>query len=1176
MDLKIATFNVNGIRDFRKRDLLNHYLLHEKIDVCFIQETHITKLLEVREFLHKWEGRGYFSFGGTRGRGVGILFAKNLQFDIDSYSLDPCGRYIYLDVTIYDQKLRLCNVYAPNDEKLRKEFIKSIASHLGGNRRVILGGDFNFVEDTSLDKRGGHPARGSIGREEMNGLCADFDLADVHRHMHPMSMDFTWFSSSVSCRLDRFYYPRNYLSEIHNIEIKPLVPSISDHAMVLMTVSTQSNARGPGYWKCNSKVLEEKGFLSDFNQFWTSLIAQEQNFSKLWWDETKLKIKEFLIKKSKIRSRDNYFRLKDLRAQLALYKDFNTIQIGDFDAKIQELEKQIQDFEIDTLEGSKIRSRVNILLHSEKPTRFFLSMEHKRSAMKRITSLTDSQGRVLDSKEDILQECENFYGDLFQNEAIDQKAAVDFLTFLPRLPAAMAESLEAPITEEECFTALSRMKNNKSPGDDGLTKEFYVTVFSCISKQFVAVVNDIFRSESLSPSQKHGLITLICKDSDHSDLLKNWRPISLLNVDYKIISKVLSARLGSVLSNIIHFDQTCSVPGRSILDNCHLIRNIVDYSSQKQINLALLTLDQSKAFDRVSFDFLFEALGHFGFGPNFRKWVGILYSGISSSVTVNGYFSKPIPLLRGVRQGCSLSPLLYVCFMESFAIAVRRSSLVRGLPLPGGGEEARISQYADDTTCILRDGRSIAEVFKISQYFSRASGARLNSDKSKGLVLGNFSIPSNLPIQWVRKIKICGIWYGDNPDRENWDKVLDKFRKAATLHSGRGLTLRGKATLGQVLLCSKLWYVASSTVLDDSTISKFDKLLFSFIWSNGVEKLSRDTLYLPFERGGLSVVSIQCKVQAFLVKHILNILNLHQPAPKWLPLALYWVAIPLSKYDSSLKSNLFPHSEVPSRFYASCLESFRAYIDVLDDRQTLGPLPSKRRRLHVQLPPQGVTTMKETKQIYKLFTSRNRCVPRVYSRYPQINFSLSWKVNNLPFLDPFHRNLAYRMIHNILPVKVKLHDIGLAVDLSCPHCRADESVLHAFCECSLISPLWTSMLGFYRRLGFSDDTFLLKGSDDQIMNQIIHNCIPFDSSPSSTVCLILIYSLRSVMWEVRCQVLHEKKTYTTVDILDKFLNCIKFRIKCDFQHLSEDVFLRRWGGNRALVRVEGGKLFLSY
>jgi exonuclease III len=1175
VNFKIGTFNVNGTRDFRKRGFLNQYLIDEEIDVCFIQETHITCLAEVRVFLQVWEGKGYFAFGGTRGRGVGILFRKGFQVKIEKYTLDPGGRFIYLDVDIQGGKFRFCNVYAPNDEKLRKDFIISLSGFLTGNRQVILGGDFNFVEDTSLDKRGGNPDRGMVGKEEMRSVRDDFDLVDVFRSVHTVTTEYTWFSSSVACRLDRFYISRNDLSMVQSIAINAPAPHISDHAMVHMSLAAPDSARGPGYWKCNSKILEERDFISQFTTFWSDLIAQEQHFTRFWWDGAKLEIKNFLVQQSKIRSKQNYIRLKDLQAQLALYKDFNLINIGEFDGKIKQLETQIRDFETEKLEGSKIRSRVNVLVHSEKPTKFFLSMEHKRGALKSITSLIDRQGQRVDSQEGILRECEQFYRELFEAEPIDQGTAANFLGHLPQLPDFMAESLEAPITEEECLIALSRMQNNKSPGKDGLTKEFYIKVFPIISKQYQAVINDIFNSECLSPSQRHGLITLACKDRDNAEFLKNWRPISLLNVDYKIISKVLSIRLGSVLANIIHFDQTCAVPGRSILDNCHLIRNIVDFSTQKQIDLALLTLDQSKAFDRVSFDFLFQALRRFGFRDNFRRWVEILYRDINSSVVVNGHFSRSIPLERGVRQGCSLSPLLYVCFIESFAIAVRRSSLVRGLPLPGGGEEAKISQYADDTTCILRDTASIREVFKISESFSAASGARLNNDKSKGLALGNFGVPSNLPIQWVRKIKICGIWYGDDADRENWDRVLDKFRKAALLHSGRGLTLRGKALIGQVLLCSKLWYVASSTVLGVHRTADFDKVLFSFIWSDGVEKLSRATLYLPFDRGGgLNVVNIHFKTQAFLVKHVLNIINFSDPAPKWHRLALYWIGLPLSKYNRALTSNLTPRSERLSVFYSACLDSFNTYSRLLEERQGAAPPPAKRRRL--QRPPQGISGLQDTKFIYKMFNSKTGCIPRVYSSFPHIDFCLSWKVNNLAFLDPFHRNLSFRLIHNILPVKAKLRHIGFAVDLRCPHCGEDESLLHAFCDCRTIAPLWRLLLQFFQRLGFSNDLFVLTGSDEEIKDQIVHNCIPFQVSPASIVCFILIYSLRSVIWDVRCKVLHERENFTTLDIFEKFLNCVKFRIKCDFCILSEREFLERWGGNRDLVRVVGGRLFTSY
>jgi hypothetical protein len=372
------------------------------------------------------------------------------------------------------------------------------------------------------------------------------------------------------------------------------------------------------------------------------------------------------------------------------------------------------------------------------------------------------------------------------------------------------------------------------------------------------------------------------------------------------------------------------------------------------------------------------------------------------------------------------------------------------------------------------------------------------------------------------------------------------------------LTLRGKALIGQVLLCSKLWYVASSTALDVQQVGAFERLLFSFIWSNGVEKLSRATLYLPFERGGLNVVHILSKTQAFLVRHILSIINFTEPAPKWLRLALYWVGLPLSRYNNDLRSNLVPHSEQLSSFYSACLVSFKTYSCLLSERQDANPPPAKRPRL--QRPPRGVSELKETKFIYHVFKAKTGCIPRVLSRYPNVDFNQSWKANKLPFLDPFHRNLSYRLIHNILPVKAKLRHLGFATDLRCPHCGEEESLVHAFCDCITVAPLWRLLFQFFQRLGFTEDLFLLKGTDDEIKNQIIHNCIPFQISASSTVCFILVYSLRSVIWDVRCKVLHERKNFTTLDIFEKFLNCINFRIRCDFGIMPEKDFLERWGG----------------
>ena len=153
--------------------------------------------------------------------------------------------------------------------------------------------------------------------------------------------------------------------------------------------------------------------------------------------------------------------------------------------------------------------------------------------------------------------------------------------------------------------------------------------------------------------------------------MKCYRPISLLNIDYKIIPKIITIRLGKVLPKIIGIDQTCSVKGRSIFDNLHLLRNVIDYIDQKNLSACFICLDQEKAFDRVSRSYMFDTLTAFGFKERFLRWIKLLYNDISSSVIINNLISDPFPIKRDVGQGCSLAMLLYVICFEPFAHKIR-------------------------------------------------------------------------------------------------------------------------------------------------------------------------------------------------------------------------------------------------------------------------------------------------------------------------------------------------------------------------------------------------------------------------------------------------------------------------------------------------------------------------
>ena len=160
------------------------------------------------------------------------------------------------------------------------------------------------------------------------------------------------------------------------------------------------------------------------------------------------------------------------------------------------------------------------------------------------------------------------------------------------------------------------------------------------------------------------LLTPIKKKKTFDGSMKNLRPLSIMNVDYKIISKVLSARLRKVLGNIIHCDQSCSIPGRTIHDNVILITSIFEYQQRMRDPIEIALWDQEKAYDRVNPRYLAGVLKTFGFGSVFIGCVRLLYANGSFSIKTNNYISTRFEFISGVRQGCSLPGGLFIICLE--------------------------------------------------------------------------------------------------------------------------------------------------------------------------------------------------------------------------------------------------------------------------------------------------------------------------------------------------------------------------------------------------------------------------------------------------------------------------------------------------------------------------------
>ena len=277
--------------------------------------------------------------------------------------------------------------------------------------------------------------------------------------------------------------------------------------------------------------------------------------------------------------------------------------------------------------GAIIRSRANWYEKGEKSNKYFLGLESNRGTKSCIRKLLSSDGNLITNPLKIMKKIERFYSDLY---AADDDTVYENNLFMqgkeiPKLSDDMRNICEGKLSTKECFDCLQSFENNKSPGNDGLTVEFYKTFWNSIGNLLVDSLNYSYECGELSNTQKQAVIALIEKKGKDKRNICNWRPISLINVDAKIGSKVIATRLQKALGETIDFNQNAYVKGRTILDAVRTIDDILEYTERKNISGLLVAIDFQKAFDSIKRSFMVKVLSVFNFGPSLIHWIQTFY-----------------------------------------------------------------------------------------------------------------------------------------------------------------------------------------------------------------------------------------------------------------------------------------------------------------------------------------------------------------------------------------------------------------------------------------------------------------------------------------------------------------------------------------------------------------------
>ena len=510
-------------------------------------------------------------------------------------------------------------------------------------------------------------------------MCTSYNLVDIWRRLNPLLESYTWRNKShkIQCRLDFFLISEEF-ANLH-ATCKIFHAPETDHSAISLHLQARlkKQHRGPGFWKFNNSLLVDDNYVIALRKNIELYKVKYENVEDkgLKWDLIKMEIRGFTVKYAKtkaIRCKNEEMTLQnkinELQLSLERNPNNNHAQNELLPAKLR-LQK-IMHFKT---KGAILRSKVRWYEEGERNTRYFYSLENRAQTKKAIDKLKINDNTYIFDQLAILDEQKKLYETIYQLKESDKDIPQggNFLKAELVTPLSLEDQklCDGPITEAECLNAVKDFKKCKTPGTDGFSAEFYQFFWPELRTELLASFHFAFQSGSLSISQRRGIISLIPKKNKDKSILENLRPISLLNVDYKILTKVIAKRIEKTLPKIINPDQTGYVKGRYIGENIRLIQDVMFLTKRFNMPGIAIFLDFRKAFDTIKWKYLFSTLRLFNFGPDIQRWIEVIYHNVSSCVLNNGHASPFFQLHRGVRQGCPLSGLLFVIGIELLARA---------------------------------------------------------------------------------------------------------------------------------------------------------------------------------------------------------------------------------------------------------------------------------------------------------------------------------------------------------------------------------------------------------------------------------------------------------------------------------------------------------------------------
>ncbi len=971
--LQVASLNINGFGNLIRDHLDNKWskiyrmMAEHRIAVLLLQETHLTE--ERSAGIHKMFAKKIKVFHSphpeapTQKEGVAIVLnARFIRTAEAKMKVVIPGRAIQVSVPCQggDTKHILC-IYAPTSDGTaeRKRFFLNVCefyeTHPDCPKPHIMAGDFNNIED-ALDRLPvSEGPDGSMPALDDLKMSLGLMLADGWRVTNPAKREYTFHRGSgegaTFSRLDRFYLTPEVFANARDWSICEAGVR-TDHSLIMVQITPENAPTlGQGRPLFPVQLLKDKNLTKKIKQRGIDAIreleiceagggrTEETNPQTILWkfktDVMRLgrNREKQVVPKLLAEIRDRERALKQVHANRNLPERTQV-------AEAEKLTKQIRQLKQIRYKQQQMNARATHRLYGERPTKYWSKL-HKECAPRDVISAFEKEGQRGVSGEKLYETDSVRMAAMARTHHMNvqrdgegvrpaEQREEDIRTALNSLETkatrAQADELGAVITYEECALSLRFARNGTSPGLDGIPFELWKTLHARhvedgrftdrpnfdVVRLLTAAFEDM-RVHGVDPRTPfaQGWIAPIYKEKGERTRVVNYRPITLLNTDYKLLTKTLAIRLADVAPKIIHKAQAGFVPGRKIYNHTQLARMMMTWSEANGADGAIIALDQEKAYDKIAHDYLWRVLKEFGIPETFVQLIRSLYGNAKTAVMINGILSKPYQIYRGVRQGDPLSCLLFDLAIEPLSAMIRRSEII-GFNIPRCEETLKAVLFADDTTVYLSSKDDFSTLQKVLDTWCSAAKARFNISKTEIIPIGSEAHRKemagtyrttgtwkNYPLgvhvaQDGEAVRILGAFFGNGIDQVDvWTIVLNKIvamRKPLMEVMARwregNATVQGKRHVVQMIIGGMTQYLTTVQRMPEMIVKGLTKIIRGYLWNDRhTPPVAMEHVCLPVPQGGLGIIDLEARNEAIDIVWLRTYLDYGEDRPTWAFLA---------------------------------------------------------------------------------------------------------------------------------------------------------------------------------------------------------------------------------------------------------------------------------------------------